>query len=160
IEGLLPPLFAKTLRDLNLHVERETPILVYKPDGINGHVPPPPQTSGLPDGVTIEAVNDQRGIEAWWYVWRNAYFGVLTPGVEPLFVGRDMAALQLGQQIDYLLNRYGFPTGVVRVSIQGETAHIVSLALLKEARTPDMIRALQAVALKGALERKAKLIFA
>lgn len=160
IEGLLPPLFAKTLRDLNLHVERETPIMVYKPDGVNGQVPPVPSGPELPDGVTIEAVNDQRGIEAWWYVWRNAYFDVLTLGVEPLFVGRDMAALQLGQQVDFLLNRYGFPTGVVRISVQGETAHVVCLALLKEARTPDLVRVLQTVALKGALDRKAKLIFA
>jgi len=160
IEGLFPPLFAKTLRDLNLQVERETPILIYKPDGLNGHIPPPLKVPDLPDGVTIEAVSDQRGIETWWYVWRNAFYDVLTLGVEPLFVGRDTAAMRLGQQMDYLLYRYGFPAGVVRISLQDETAHILALAVLKEARTPATIQALQAVALKGALERKAKLVFA
>ncbi len=160
VEGLLPPLFAKTLRDLNLNVERETPLMVYKPDGINGHKPPAPGMPALPDGVTIEQVNDQRGVEAWWYVWRNAFYDVLTLGVEPLFVGRDTAALRLGQQMDFLLYRYGFPNGVARVSVQGETAHILALALLKEVRTPTMIQALQTAALRGALERKATLIFA
>jgi hypothetical protein len=160
IEGLFPPLFAKTLRDLNLQVERETPLMIYRPEGINSTVPPAPVMPAMPDGVTIEAVTDQRGIETWWYVWRNAYFDVLTLGVEPLFVGRDTAALRLGHQADYLLYRYGFPAGVVRISIQGDTAHILALALLKEVRTPAMVKVLQITALKGALERKAALIFA
>lgn len=160
VEGLFPPLFAKTLRDLNLSVERETPVMVYKPDGINGNMPPALMIPSTPDGVTMEQVNDQRGIEAWWYVWRNAFYDVLTLGVEPLFVGRDTAAMRMGQQLDFLLYRYGFPTGVVRVSIQGETAHILASAVLKEARTPAIIQLLHATALKGALERKAKLVFA
>jgi hypothetical protein len=160
VEGLMPPLFAKTLRDLGLKVERETPLMAYKPEGINGHVPPEPKSSSLPDGVTIEQVSDQRGVEAWWYVWRNAFYDVLTLGVEPLFVGRDTAAVRMGQQLDFLLYRYGFPNGVARVSVQGETAHILALALLKEARTPGMIQALETAALKGALERKATLVFA
>lgn len=159
IEGLFPPLFAKTLRDLNLQVERETPMLVYKPDGISGRVPEPPATPTLPDGVVIEQVNDQRGIEAWWYIWRNAFYDVLTLGVEPLFVGRDMAAMRLGHQVDFLAYRYGFPVGVARLSVQGETAHIAALALLKEVRTPVMIQALVTSVLRGALERNAKLIF-
>ncbi len=160
IEGLFPPLFAKTLRDLNLQVERETPVLVYKPEGIKGHIPAAPPTPTLPDGVIIEEVNDQRGIEAWWYVWRNAFYDVLTLGVEPLFVGRDVAAMHLGQQVDFLVYRYGFPVGVARLSVQEETAHIAALALLKEVRTPVMTQALQTAVLRGALEHKAKLIFA
>jgi hypothetical protein len=160
IEGLFPPLFAKTLRDLSLQVERETPVMVYKPEGINGHTPPPIPPSAMPDGVTIDRVNDQRGIEAWWYVWRNAFYDVLTLGVEPLFVGREMAALHLGQQIDFLAYRYGFPVGVARLSIQGETAHLAALALLKEVRTPAMTRAMQVAALQSAVELEASLVFA
>ena len=38
--------------------------------------------------------------------------------------------------------------------------HILAIALLKEVRTPGMIQALQMAALKGAIERNAKLIFA
>lgn len=160
MEGLFPPLFAKTLRGLNLEVERETPVMVYKTDGINGIVPPVPKQAAMPDGITLNKVHDQRGAEAWWYVWRNAYYDVLTLGVEPLFVGRDVASSRLGQQIDYLAYRYGFPIGVVRASVQGETAHILSLALLKEARTPEMVRVLQVAAMQAALESGAKLLFA
>jgi len=162
IEGLLPPLFAKTLRELNLELERETPIMLYKTDGFSGVVPPPAVMPPLPDSVTIQAVNDQRGIELWWYVWRNAYYDVLTLGVEPLFVGRDMAAIKLGHQIDILAYRQGFPVGVVRISIQDEqhTGHIVGLAVLKEARSPTMTRLLIASAMRAALARQCTLLFA
>jgi hypothetical protein len=161
MEGLFPPLFAKTLRGLNLEVERETPMMVYKIDGINHeHVPPAPKQAATPDGITLYKVQDQRGAEAWWYVWRNAYYDVLTLGVEPLFVGRDMASNRLGQQIDYIAYRYGFPVGVARVSVQGESANILALALLKEVRTPEMVRLLQVAAMQGALESGAKLLFA
>lgn len=159
IEGLYPPQFAKSLHDLNLQIERETPVMVYMPEGIRGVKPPEPDTT-MPDGVTIELVNDQRGSEVWWYVWRNAYYDVLTLGVEPLFVGREMAAIKLGHQLDFLVFRYGFPVGVARLSIQGETAHLLALALLKESRTPSLVKALQTTVLKAALTRGITLIFA
>ena len=146
VEGLYPPMFAKELRTLDLKLERETPMMVYRPGGINGVRPPAPNVSDAPDGVTIQQATDQRGIELWWYVWRNAYYDVLTLGVEPLFVGRDMAALKSGQQIDILAYRQGFPVGVARVSIHDQTAHILALALMKEARTPQMTKLLQAAA--------------
>lgn len=157
IEGLYPPQFAKSLRDLNLHIERETPVMVYRPDSVN---PGALTDQHMPDGVTIEQVSDQRGSELWWYVWRNAYYDVLTLGVEPLFVGREVAAIKLGHQLDFLVYRYGFPVGVARLSIQGESAHVLAMALLKEARTPPMLLALHTAVLKAALGRKTTLIFA
>ncbi|MCB9451071.1 MAG: hypothetical protein H6672_06505 [Anaerolineaceae bacterium] len=160
IEGLYPPQFAKSLRDLKLDVERETPVMVYQPEGILGAKPPAAPTSAMPDGVTIEPVNDQRGIELWWYVWQNAYYDVLTLGVEPLFVGREVAAIKLGHQLDFLVYRYGFPVGVARLSIQGQSAHVLALALLKEARTPPMLQALHTTVIKAALARDVTLIFA
>lgn len=160
IEGLFPPVFARELRALNLQVERETPVMIYKTDGIQGRVPPLPGTAVMPDGVTIEAVNDQRGIELWWYVWRNAFYDVLTLGVEPLFVGRDRAALALGQQADILVYRYGFPVGVARLSLQADTAHLLATALLKEVRTPAMLKVVANTALQIAIERGSTLIFA
>lgn len=160
IAGLYPPQFAQTLSGLNLEIERATPLMIYKPDGINGRVPPPPATAIMPDGVTMERVSDRRGVEMWWYVWRNAFYDVLTLGVEPLFVGRDLAALTLGQQADILVYRYGFPVGVARLSLQGETAHLLAAALLREARSPAMTRALVQTALKTAVDRKCTLLFA
>jgi len=160
IEGLFPPMFAKELRKLDLKVEREMPMMVYKPGGINGHVPPEVKLPEAPDGVSIQHATDQRSIELWWYVWRNAHYDVLTLGVEPLFVGRDMAALKSGQQIDILAYRHGFPVGVARVSIHEQTGHILALALMKEARTPAMTSLLQTAAMQAALERNCELVFA
>jgi hypothetical protein len=160
VEGLFPPMFAKELRKLDLKVEREVPMMVYKPGGINGNIPPEVTLPEAPDGVSVQHATDQRSIELWWYVWRNAHYDVLTLGVEPLFVGRDMAALKSGQQIDILAYRHGFPVGVARVSIHEQTGHILALALMKEARTPPMTRLLQAAAMKAALERNCALVFA
>jgi hypothetical protein len=164
IEGLYPPLFAKTLRDLGLEAERETPLMIYKVGGIPTltDVSPPPASQVEPEGTHIEIVSDQRGLELWWYVWRNAFYDVLTLGVEPLVVGRDMAAIHMGQQIDILLHRQQFPVGVARVSLQPEnhTGHIVALALLREVRSPELIRLLYTTALQTALERGCELIFA
>src|SRR5512145_1364954 len=86
IEGLFPPLFAKALRELQLSVERETPLMIYNAGATGAAALAVPV---MPDGVAMELVNDQRGIELWWYVWRNAFYDVMTLGVEPLFVGRD-----------------------------------------------------------------------
>jgi hypothetical protein len=159
IEGLFPPIFSKTLIDLGLRAECELPLMVYIPAGFNGVIPPPVEVSPR-DDIRIERVNDQRGIELWWYVWRNAFYDVMTLGVEPLFVGRDMAALKMGYQIDILVYRGSFPIGVARVSIHEKTAHILGLALMKEERTPDMTRALQSAVMKAALDRNCTLIYA
>jgi hypothetical protein len=160
IEGLFPPIFSKTLIDLGLRVEWELPLMVYIPTGFNGVIPPPIKALEMLDGVRIESVNDQRGIELWWYVWRNAFYEVMTLGIEPLFVGRDMAALKMGYQIDVLAYRGSFPVGVARVSIHDKTAHILAMALMKEERTPEMTKALQSAVLKAALDRNCNLIFA
>ncbi|MEZ4668154.1 MAG: hypothetical protein R3E39_09575 [Anaerolineae bacterium] len=161
VDGLYPPQFAKSLRELGLQMERETPIMVYKPGGIQGLWQPPPLVErALPDGISIKQVSDQEGIGQWWYVWRNGHYDVLTLGVEPLFVGKDMEANWLGRQMDYVLYRSGFPAGVVRVSMIQETAHILAMALLKEIRSPAMIQILQMAAVKGALDKGARLIFA
>ncbi|NWF68995.1 MAG: hypothetical protein HXY40_07910 [Chloroflexi bacterium] len=160
IEGLFPPLFAKTLTGLGLEAEKETPLMIYRAAGFNGVLPPPLEAPSKPDGVTLERVHDQRGVEMWWYVWRNAHYDVLTLGVEPLVVGREMAVLKLGQQIDILMHRYTFPIGVARVSIQQETAHLLGVALMREHRTPEMLKLLQLAAMQAAFEANCELIFA
>lgn len=160
IEGLFPPLFARTLRDLNLVPEWELPLMVYVKDGFNGQPAPSVSLDRLPLDVNIEVVSDQRGIELWWYVWRNAYYDVLTLGVEPMVVGRDMAALQMGHLIDVLLYRAGFPLGVARVNMHEQTAHVVALALMKEVRTPEFIHILYRASAHAALERGCTVVYA
>mgnify|MGYP000293312835 CR=1 FL=1 len=160
IEGLFPPLFARTLLDLGLTLERETPLMIYRSSGADTMLPP--SSGHSTTGMQIQMVADQRGIEMWWYVWRNAFYDVLTLGVEPLVVGRDMAALLMGKQIDFLMVRHNFPMGVGRLSVQetNKSAHIVALAMMKEARTPERMRALLAAALRAALARGCDLVFA
>jgi hypothetical protein len=160
IEGLFPPLFAKTMRDLGLQADWELPLMAYIKDSFNDKPTPPITIGPLPEAITLERVTDQRGVQLWWYVWRNAYYDVISLGVEPLFAGRDIAALKLGHQIDILLYRAGFPVGVVRVSVQDTAGHIVALALMKEARTPELTRSLQAAAVAAALEKGCTLVYA
>lgn len=160
IEGLYPPQFTAALRGLGLRAEWETPLMIYVSAGFAGKVSPPVTPGPLPDGVKIDAVTDQRGVELWWYVWRNAHFDVLTLGAEPLLVGRDMAALKLGHQIDMLMYRAGFPVGVARLSIHSQGAHLLGLALMREARTPSMLHALTGAAARAALDRGCDLIYA
>lgn len=160
IEGLYPPQFGDTLADLGLEPESSKAIMAYVPAGIADQIPPPVGHIALPDGVTAQCVSDHRAMEHWWYVWRNAHYDVLTLGAEPLLIGRDMAALGLGQQIDFVLYRYGFPVGVARVSLVEGTAHLLALALLAEMRSPAMLHMLQFSAVKGALEAGAEVVFA
>ena len=162
IEGLFPPLFARTLRDLDLEPEQETPIMIYSADGLSGADPLPITLPPLPAGIRFETVKDQRGVELWWYVWRNAYYDVLTLGVEPIIVGRDMAALHQGKQIDIIVYRYEFPVGVIRLSLQPDnnTAHILALALMREVRDTQMTYLMIVNGMLTAIERGYKLIFA
>jgi hypothetical protein len=154
IEGLYPPLFARTLRELGLNVEQETPIMARRLQNgtANGH-------RSLPDGVTITRATDQEGIALWWYVWRNAHFDVLTRGIEPIYIGRDMQAIASGQQVDILLYRYSFPVGVARVTFHEQTAHLTTLAMMSEARQPDLVRALHDAAVEAAAEHGCDLVF-
>jgi hypothetical protein len=152
-DGLYPPMFVGGLRDLGLMVERETPMMVFQRATL-----PPAQT--LPAELSLVPVTDQQSLGIWWYVWRNAYYEVLAAGVEPLLIGRDLRSLTLQQHLDLILYRYGFPAGVIRVTLHEKSAHIAACALMKELRSPDLMRALQMAGIQAALERGCDLIFA
>lgn len=159
IEGLYPPLFAKTLRDLGLEAETETPLMAYVP-GMSAQALPKPE---IPVGVRLELVHDDRSSELWWYVWRNEAYDVLTLGVEPVAVGRETPPAQLGQEVDVIMHRHNFPVGAVRVGVQAGTTksgHLIALAMLKEVRTPELTKVLLAAAARAALARGCTMIFA
>ncbi|MCU0497447.1 MAG: hypothetical protein MUF87_08865 [Anaerolineae bacterium] len=155
IEGLYPPLFARNLMDLGLSVERENPIMVYQVERPLPTLPP------LPDGISIDPVSDQDGCALWWYVWRNAYYDVITQTAEPLYVGQNMRAIALGYHLDLVMHRYRFPVGVARISLYPEnhSAHLLSMVLMKEVRTPDLIKLFQRNALQHALDRGVNMVF-
>lgn len=153
-EGLYPPLFVGTLRELGLVVEQETPIMVYKPE--NGVRLP----LILPAEITLTRVNDRQGMGVWWYVWRNAFYDVTTSGVDPIALGQDMRSLAGGSQIDLVMYRYGFPAGAVRLTVHDKAACIAGRALMKEFSSPELTRLLQVAALRAALDSGCDMIFA
>lgn len=153
VEGLYPPLFARTLRDLGLEVEQETPIMLFKL-----------QTQSAPEVPALEqvdtrTVSDQEGIALWWYVYRNAFYDVITRGVEPISIGKDMAAITRGEQTDILLYRHNFPVGAARLTYHAGTAHLASLAIMREHRSQDMLMTLYRAAITAADEHDCELIF-
>ncbi|MBC8100655.1 MAG: hypothetical protein H7Y11_14540 [Armatimonadetes bacterium] len=156
IEGLTMPIFAKSLGELGLTMERQTPLLVHQPAPQPAPAPP-----SVPDGVTVAHVNTHEGCALWWYVWHNAYYEVLTQAVDPITIGQSMQQLAAGHQLDLVLYRYRFPIGVARLTLVPEdhSAHITGLALLKEARTPQLVQMLQGRAVQAAHQRGCTLVF-
>lgn len=152
IEGLYPPLFAQSLRQLGLEVESETPIMTYTiPEGRIA-----PQ---LPDDLHVEYPDSQDGVALWWYVWRNARYDVQTGGAEPVYIGRDLREIMLGSQRDVLLYRYRFPVGVARLTIHNTTANISAIALMKEVRTPEMLTHLYQMTIQAAVDKGCEIVF-
>ncbi|MEQ8676939.1 MAG: hypothetical protein RLP44_07805 [Aggregatilineales bacterium] len=156
VEGLFPPIFSKSLMQLGLVVEFETPIMVYD---LREFDATKNTASGKSTGVSVRAVSDQDGIGMWWYVWRNAYYDVLTGNIEPIKIGHEMAQIVSGDQIDLLLYRGDLPVGAARVTVHNTTAHLTTLAIMKEVRTPALIRALYDATLNTAAERGCELLF-
>ena len=156
IEGLFPPLFAKNLLDLGLRVEWELPLLAYLPGGFNGQMPPPLNDNPLPPEMGI--IQSERGGQMWEAVQGSAAYEVATLGVEPLVVAQN--GLAQGKQIDILMHRSASPFGVARLSIQEETAHVLALAFIKEARTPELTTQMLTAVVRTAVAQGCTLIYA
>ncbi|MBC8170706.1 MAG: hypothetical protein H7X77_03510 [Anaerolineae bacterium] len=156
IDALFPEAFATNLLQIGLEIERETPVLVYQPEN-----PAKFPAMAMPDGVSMETVNSHEGSAMWWYVWRNAYYDVITQTAEPIFIGTSQMQIAMGQQIDLVMRRYGFPVGVARVSLfpENATGHLTALALMREVRTPELLKLLQRYAVKSALNRGCSMVF-
>ncbi len=154
VEGLFPPIFSKSLIQLGLVVEYENPIMVYdlREYSAKGNT----RSSG---GTSVREVSTQDGIGMWWYVWRNAYYEVLTTSIEPIKIGHEMGRIVAGDQVDLLLYRDELPVGAARVTIHQQTAHLTTLAIMKEVRTPALIRTLYEAAFKAAAEHSCELLF-
>lgn len=159
IEGLFPPLFAKNLRKMKFEVESESSIMIYLRDGYKNQETAPLPKPRPPYNLRAKIVDDVNDAAVWWYIWENAYYDVITLGVEPLAVGRTLGAIKMGHQLDIILQRDSFPIGVARVTIQNGTAHVVGLAILREQRTPELLRILLHMATYAALERGCDLVF-
>ncbi len=155
IEGLFPPQFASIMTALGLHIERETPLMLLEPQ-----VALQPKRH-LIEGVRITEVTDAQGGALWWYVWRNAFYDVVTQTVPPVAIGMDLYHIASGHQTDFVMIRHGLPIGVARVSHNdaAATAHIEAVALIREARQPRLLCALTEHVVHHARARGATLIF-
>ncbi|HVU10821.1 MAG TPA: hypothetical protein VHD90_06060 [Phototrophicaceae bacterium] len=160
IEGLFPPPFAKILLDLGLAAEHQIPLMIYTPTDLSEEPAPPLPRLRHPAGVQTKPVSEQVGNDLWWCVWRGSDFDVQTLGIEPLHVAADASGRR--QEIDLIMYRQGTPLGIARVSLQAasQSAHIVALALQREARTPQLTRLLLLAATKAALARGVSMVFA
>lgn len=154
VGGLYPPLFAKSLRDVGLSVEREIALMVYSSE--HNTLPP---VANKADGLHTSLVDNQDGIALWWYIWRNARYEVVANGVEPVYIGRDMREMAMGNQQDIILYQARFPIGVARLTYVDQTANITAVAVLKESRTPESVAMLYDVALRTALKRGCDMVF-
>lgn len=152
-EGLYPPVFVRTLRELDLHIEAETPIMVYK------KTQQPRKMANHPADITFAQATNPRDLAIWWYVWRNAYYDVAVSSVEPLLIGRDMQEIYFGRQINMVMYRQGYPMGVIKITLHEGSAHLVAHAMLKELRESDWDRVVREVALDIALNAETDLIF-
>ncbi|MCU0511547.1 MAG: hypothetical protein MUE40_03160 [Anaerolineae bacterium] len=152
-EGLYPPLFIGSLRELGLVVETETPMMVYRPQ--QGVLSLPV----LPPEITINRVEGQQSMGIWWYVWRNAFYDVVTSTVDPIILGQDLRSTAQGNQIDLILYRYAFAVGVVRMTVHDKSACIAARALMKDYYTPELMRLLQGAAVRMALDAGCDLVF-
>lgn len=152
-EGLYPPVFVKTLRDLGLQVESETSILIYRKQE------QPRKMPHYPADVTFKVAESAEELGIWWYVWRNAYYDVAVSSIEPLLIARDLQYVFVGRQVNLIMYRQGYPMGVLRLSLHEGTAHLVAHALLKEMREPEWDKLIREVALDTALNQGTDLFF-
>lgn len=152
-EGLFPPMFIKTLRDLGLEAEREVPIMIYRASS------PPQKRPRTPGEIKITQVDAAESAAIWWYVWRNAYYDVICSGIEPVYVGRDLRDITSGRLINLILYRYGFPVGAARITRHENSAHVAAMALMREVRTAEITRQFQHAVLRAALDAGSELVF-
>lgn len=153
IGGLYPPLFAKSLRDVGLSVEREIALMAHVAGDQMPSIP------SRVDGLHTALVDNQDGIALWWYIWRNARYEVVANGVEPVYIGRDMREMAMGNQQDIILYQDRFPIGVARLTYVDQSANITAVAVLKESRTPESVGMLYQAALQTALNRGCDMVF-
>ncbi len=153
VDGLYPPIFARELRSLELQPETEYPIIIYPIDETKRPSPT------LPADVTISAANDQQSMSLWWYLWNNAYYDVMTSGIDPFLVGRELREVQFHQQLNLVLYRDRFPIGAALMTIHENSAHLVAQALMKEHRNPALETLLTTTAIRSAEEVGCDLVF-
>lgn len=150
LDVLFPAEFAGALLKAGLRDEPPLPVMAYTVDGLGGVRPPRPATL-LPDGACVRAGRHGRGIRLWRQAGARqivAYGGLvdLTPGAD-------------AQAIDLTATFQRRAVGFARLDTRTDTGWLAALVVAGDA--PDeMASALVAAALRSALRRGCRLIFA
>ena len=153
-EGLYPPVFVKALRELDMTIEDETPIMIYR------KTDKPHKLANSPADISFAEATSPQELSIWWYVWRNAYYDVAVSSIEPLLIGHDIQEVYLGRQTNIIMYRHGYPMGVMKLTFHEGSAHLVAHAMLKEMRESlSWDTLIREVALDIALNKGSDLIF-
>lgn len=154
VEGLYLPIFAKSLREIGLKVEREISIMTYTID-------PDERLPRIPilEDKRLELVLNPQESAVWWYVWRNAHYDVITHGIEPVYIGKTLREIALGNQSDIILYLDQLPIGVARLTFHAETAHISALAVMHQFRDAETLNLLQHKAIAIAAQKGKRVVF-
>lgn len=153
-EGLYPPVFVKALRELDMCIEDETPIMIYR------KTDKPRKLANLPAEISFVEATSPQELSIWWYVWRNAYYDVAVSSIEPLLIGHDIQEVYLGRQTNIIMYRHGYPMGVMKLTFHEGSAHLVAHAMLKEMReNASWDKLIREIALDVALNKDSDLVF-
>ena len=153
-EGLYPPVFIKTLRELDMNIEDETPLMIYR------KTQEPRKLASSPAEINFVEATSPQELSIWWYVWRNAYYDVAVSSIEPLLIGQDIQEVYLGRQANIIMYRQGYPMGVMKLTFHEGSAHLVAHAMLKEMRENlSWDKLIREIALDVALNKDSDLVF-
>lgn len=153
IEGLFPPIFERTLHDIELEIEREIPMMAFQPSSELRRV------TDARREITVTRATDADSLAIWWYVWRNAHYDVFTGGAEPLVIGRDLPQIYTHQQINLIFYQRQHPVGVARLTRFQKSAHLAAIALLKDLEKAEWYLYCAQLAVDAALAEGCDLVF-
>lgn len=153
VDGLYPPIFVRELRGLGLAAEAEFPIIIYNIDPEKRPLATPPAE------ITVTPARDQHSMSLWWYLWNNAYYDVVTSGIDPLLVGRELREVHTNHQLNLVLYRNRFPVGAALLTVHENSAHFVAQAVMSEQRDSSIEALLTTAALRAAADAGCDLVF-
>jgi len=84
---------------------------------------------------------------------------VVTHGIEPVYIGKSLRDIALGNQADIILYMEQLPIGVARITFHAETAHISALAVMHQFRDSDTLKFIQHKAIAIAAQKNKRIVF-
>ena len=149
IKELFPSFFGQSLQKIGLFLSGHFPLWVVD---LTQPITPP----ALPDNVSISTIINQQGIAIWSLIWRNANYRIYSTALEPLQMGQRPHQNKI---LDMILYHYHTPLAVARLTVHGESAHLVARALLQTTRPIHLHPGLMQALAQTAKEQACTLLF-